>query len=169
MPQAATNVTQLAEKIAAAVPRFDPTGRRVAVSLYRELAKGEPVSVARLATLLNLRPEAVSSALSACAVFYDNGGAVTGFGGLTFAEMPPHHLRVDGQTLYAWCAWDSLCIPGILGKTADVTSRDPVTEATIGRLGARAAIEPKTLRYYDRVGLVRPAARPIRRRGGRQG
>jgi DNA-binding transcriptional MerR regulator len=30
---------------------------------------------------------------------------------------------------------------------------------TIGRLGARAAIEPKTLRYYDRVGLVRPAAR----------
>lgn len=89
MPQAATNVTQLAEKIAAAVPRFDPIGRRVAVSLYRELAKGEPVSVARLATLLNLRPEAVSSALSACAVFYDNGGAVIGFGGLTFAEMPP--------------------------------------------------------------------------------
>ena len=32
MPQAATNVTQLAEKIAAAVPRFDPIGRRVAVS-----------------------------------------------------------------------------------------------------------------------------------------
>jgi DNA-binding transcriptional MerR regulator len=30
---------------------------------------------------------------------------------------------------------------------------------TIGRLGARAAVEPKTLRYYDRVGLVRPAAR----------
>lgn len=30
---------------------------------------------------------------------------------------------------------------------------------TIGRLGERAAIEPKTLRYYDRVGLVRPAAR----------
>jgi len=30
---------------------------------------------------------------------------------------------------------------------------------TIGRLGARAGIEPKTLRYYDRVGLVKPAAR----------
>lgn len=30
---------------------------------------------------------------------------------------------------------------------------------TIGRLGVRAATEPKTLRYYDRVGLVRPAAR----------
>jgi DNA-binding transcriptional MerR regulator len=30
---------------------------------------------------------------------------------------------------------------------------------TIGRLGTLADIEPKTLRYYDRVGLVRPRAR----------
>jgi DNA-binding transcriptional MerR regulator len=30
---------------------------------------------------------------------------------------------------------------------------------TIGRLGALAEIAPKTLRYYDRVGLVRPTAR----------
>jgi len=30
---------------------------------------------------------------------------------------------------------------------------------TIGRLGTLAAIEPKTLRYYDRVGLVRPSTR----------
>ncbi len=30
---------------------------------------------------------------------------------------------------------------------------------TIGRLGALADMEPKTLRYYDRVGLVRPRGR----------
>ena len=30
---------------------------------------------------------------------------------------------------------------------------------TIGRLGALAGLEPKTLRYYDRVGLVRPSRR----------
>jgi len=30
---------------------------------------------------------------------------------------------------------------------------------TIGRLGTLADIEPKTLRYYDRVGLVRPTKR----------
>jgi DNA-binding transcriptional MerR regulator len=30
---------------------------------------------------------------------------------------------------------------------------------TIGRLGALAGLEPKTLRYYDRVGLARPASR----------
>ncbi len=30
---------------------------------------------------------------------------------------------------------------------------------TIGRLGSLAGLEPKTLRYYDRVGLVRPSGR----------
>jgi DNA-binding transcriptional MerR regulator len=30
---------------------------------------------------------------------------------------------------------------------------------TIGRLGTLSGVEPKTLRYYDRVGLVRPAGR----------
>jgi len=30
---------------------------------------------------------------------------------------------------------------------------------TIGRLGTLPAVEPKTLRYYDRVGLVRPSMR----------
>lgn len=30
---------------------------------------------------------------------------------------------------------------------------------TIGRLGSLSGLEPKTLRYYDRVGLVRPAGR----------
>jgi DNA-binding transcriptional MerR regulator len=30
---------------------------------------------------------------------------------------------------------------------------------TIGRLGTLSGLEPKTLRYYDRVGLVRPAGR----------
>lgn len=30
---------------------------------------------------------------------------------------------------------------------------------TIGRLGSLVGLEPKTLRYYDRVGLVRPAER----------
>jgi len=30
---------------------------------------------------------------------------------------------------------------------------------TIGRLGTLAGVEPKTLRYYDRVGLARPTSR----------
>jgi hypothetical protein len=33
-------------------------------------------------------------------VFFDDKGAVIGFGGLTVVEMPPHRFVVDGRTLY---------------------------------------------------------------------
>jgi alkylmercury lyase len=38
-----------------------------------------------------------------------------------------HRFLVNGQTLYTWCAWDSLFIPQILGKTARVESTCPIT------------------------------------------
>ena len=131
MSQPAVDVRQLAERLVGTVPRFDVTGRRVAVALYRELAKGEPVSLTCLAARLQLPQETVRNTLAAGSVFYDSHGAVIGFGGLTVTEMPPHGFRVDGRTLYTWCAWDSLFIPAILGKTADVSSRDPVNGVPI--------------------------------------
>jgi alkylmercury lyase len=39
----------------------------------------------------------------------------------------PHHLIVDGRTLYAWCAFDTLFLPELLGAEADVVSRCPAT------------------------------------------
>ncbi len=131
MRQAVVNITELADRIANAVPRSVPTSPRVAVTLYRLLAEGHPVPVGRLAHALNLPSDTVSQVLSPYPVFYDEHGAVIGFGGLTVAEMPPHRFRVEGRNLYTWCAWDSLFIPGILGKVADVTSVDPLTRASI--------------------------------------
>ena len=37
----------------------------------------------------------------------------------------PHRFRIDGRTLYTWCAWDSLFIPVILGLEAEVESSAP--------------------------------------------
>ncbi|MGH2398385.1 MAG: organomercurial lyase, partial [bacterium] len=131
MRQATGNIRELADKIVGAVPRFDPTSRRVAVTVYRLLAEGHSVPVERLAKALDLPGQTISQVLSRCPVFYDEQGAVIGFGGLTVAEMPPHFFRVEGRMLYTWCAWDSLFIPSILGKVAEVTSLDPVTRASI--------------------------------------
>jgi alkylmercury lyase len=36
-----------------------------------------------------------------------------------------HRFEVDGRELSTWCAWDSLFIPEILGRSARVTSTDP--------------------------------------------
>ena len=131
MQQAAVSLKELAEKIVGAFPPSDPMRRHVAVSLYRLLMEGKPVSIGRLANTLDLPGEMVSQVLSLYPAFRDDQGAVIGFGGLTVAEMPPHIFRVEGRTLSTWCAWDSLFIPGILGKTAEVTSRDPITHIPI--------------------------------------
>src|SRR5438309_11063851 len=131
MQQAAVSIKELAEKIVGAIPQSDPVSRQAAVRLYRLLAEGKPVSIGRLANALDLPGETVSEVLSRYTAFYDDQGAVIGFGGLTVAEMPPHLFLVEGRTLYTWCAWDSLFIPGILGKAAEVTSRDPITRTPI--------------------------------------
>jgi len=43
----------------------------------------------------------------------------------------PHALQFDGRTLYAWCAWDTLFLPELLGRPARVTSTDPVSEVIL--------------------------------------
>ncbi|HET7853014.1 MAG TPA: organomercurial lyase [Candidatus Methylomirabilis sp.] len=145
--QSEFRLTELVDKVAGAVARFDVAGQRMAVTLYRLLSEGEPVSVRRLAAMLNLPDEAVRNALEAWPIFFDDRNAVIGFGGLTVVEMPPHRFIVDGRSLYAWCAWDSLFIPAVLGKVARVESICPVTGASIslvvGPTGVRE-VRPNT-------------------------
>lgn len=43
----------------------------------------------------------------------------------------PYQVIVDDVTLYANCAWDSLGIPAMLGKDAQVTVEHPLTQETI--------------------------------------
>ena len=61
---------------------------------------------------------------SQCFTYADGEGRVLGFGGLAVAPMH-HRFEVDGRELSTWCAWDSLFIPEILGRSARVTSADP--------------------------------------------
>ena len=89
---------------------FSPEEQRVAVALYRELAKGKPVDAGQLGRV----PGAESRALLQRPairrfVYSDDKGRVLGFGGL--AATPMHHLfEVEGRSLWTWCAWDSLFI-----------------------------------------------------------
>jgi len=38
---------------------------------------------------------------------------------------------MDNQHLYAWCAYDAIYTPGVVGKTARIVSQDPVTGESI--------------------------------------
>lgn len=126
------------------LPAFSPKEQRVAIALYRELAKGHALDVVQLGCALGV-PLAETRALlqhgSIKTLSYADGeGRILGFGGL--AVVPMHHrFAVDGRELSTWCAWDSLFIPEILGRPAQVTSADPESGGTVRLTVAPERIE----------------------------
>jgi alkylmercury lyase len=121
----------LARDVAVAIGTLDAEQQRVAVSLYRLLAEGGPVAAERLADRAALPLETVEKLLDDWpAVYRDEHGSVVGFWGLAIREMP-HRLEIGGRTVYAWCAWDTLFLPEIVGGRAAVSSTCPTTGETV--------------------------------------
>jgi alkylmercury lyase len=108
-------------------PELDTDGRGVALATYRLLARGAPVGVEQIAAHAGLDAGRVESLLSSWrGVFRADQQRVIGFWGLTTTEFGPHRLNIDGVALSAWCAWDSLFLPELLARAADVRSRSPL-------------------------------------------
>lgn len=121
-------VEQYWKALDAALPVFSPEEQRVAMTLYSELAKGQPVDAAQLGRALGVPADEAQAFLDRESfkvfIYPDDNGRVLGFGGL--AVTPMHHrLKMDDRILWTWCAWDSVFIPEILGKRAHVLSPDP--------------------------------------------
>lgn len=143
----APSLAQYWDAIAAAVGEFTPEEQRVAVTLYKELAKGMPVNAEQLARALGVATAQARELLGRRSIkamtYPDEQGRVVGFGGLAVAPMH-HKFRVNGRTLWTWCAWDSLFIPEVLGATAYVESPDPETGEMV-----RLVVGPKDVTGVD--------------------
>lgn len=78
----------------------------------------------------------------------DDEARIVAFQGLSVVETP-HRLRVDGRTLYAWCAWDTLFLPELIGRPAAIWSTCGATGTTIslrvGREGPTDVSPPGTV------------------------
>jgi alkylmercury lyase len=123
----------LASAVANAAPDLDEEQQRIALAVYLRLAEGSPAPATEVAERVGLTAERVEELLAAWpGVFRDEGGSVIGFWGLAISRLSPmHRLQVDGRELFAWCAWDTLFLPGILAATAHVESACPTTGETI--------------------------------------
>lgn len=129
---AAPDIDALAERLAVAMPQLDPPEQRIVLALVRELALGAPVSVTQLANVARLPEAQVTDTLDRQPlVFRDDQGWITGAFGLTIIEMGHHRIHLDGQTVSAWCALDTLFLPELIGETMTVTSRSPASETAI--------------------------------------
>jgi alkylmercury lyase len=94
--------------------------------LVRLLANGTPVAPAQLAAALGWPVTQVTEALRQCEeIVFDEQGRIVG-AGLSLVPTP-HRFTVQGRTLYAWCALDTLLFPIWLGCEARISSSCPAT------------------------------------------
>lgn len=128
----ADRIEPLAGQIAAARHVSGPADQRTALILLRLLARGAPVAPAQLSEAVDLPVADVENTLEGWPeAFRDDSGQVIAFMGLSLAELGEHRLHLDGRILAAWCAWDTLFLPGLLGEPARVSSRCPTTGTQI--------------------------------------
>lgn len=98
--------------------------------LVQLLVQGQPVAPERLARVLQReRDEVLAILRTHPELEYDSQGNLVG-SGLTLVPTP-HQFQIEQQTLFAWCAFDTLSYPVELHVSAQITSRCPVTGKTI--------------------------------------
>jgi alkylmercury lyase len=138
---------QLAEDLREAGIRqaFTPDVSRLMVLLWREIARGGPVSpeqVEQIASALDIPQQTAREVLHKMCE-RDRDGNVVGIAGLS-QNKHPHRFTVNGTRLSTWCAWDSLFLPVMLQQTAEVSSLCPATGEVI-----RLIITPEGVTSYQ--------------------
>ena len=122
MAQAPPTAEALSERLLSVFPALDADDQLLSLALYRQLAQGEPVALPGLASAVGLPLDQVARRLERWpGVYSDAERRVIGYWGLTIRPMT-HRLRVDWRELFAWCAWDALFLPAVLGRRVEVSS-----------------------------------------------
>ncbi|MCW8884044.1 MAG: hypothetical protein K6L75_03175 [Cellvibrionaceae bacterium] len=121
----------LADALLSQLPTLSLEEQKVSLAIYRLLAEGEPVSQERLAKAVVMPVNHLQHMLEDwTGIYFDEAQQITGYWGLSL-KPTPHKMQVKGVYLYAWCAWDTLFIPEILGETVEVESLAPGEQSTI--------------------------------------
>jgi alkylmercury lyase len=129
-------------------------GQQLLPHAIRLLAEGRPVTLEQLAAAAGWSVKDVEAKLAAqTSAERDDQGRLLGLA-LTLRPTS-HRITVDGRTLFAWCATDTLIIPIILGRPAIVESTCPQTGAAI-----RIELTPEAVKRIDPPDAVMSAVRP---------
>ncbi len=153
-----TNLSKIASLLndAGIPPRFEPHQSHLLIRIWRMVAKGEPVSqeqIGLVASEINMPLDSATSFLKQVSEF-DKSGNVVGLVGLS-QNKHPHQFRLNDNTLYTWCAWDSLFLPAMIKQSAIIKSRCPVTGEIISITVSPTMVE-KTEPVNAAVSIVIP-------------
>jgi alkylmercury lyase len=144
----------IAEQLACCTPREDPRDRRAQLALIRLLAEGDPVEPGRLAARVGAPVAELAALLDGWWGVQTENGRIVAFRGLSVAEAP-HRMKVDGRNLHTWCAWDTLFLPELIARPAQVESTCPVTGGPVS-----LEVGPEGPRDVSPAGAVLSFLRP---------
>ncbi len=118
--------------------------------VLQSIASGNPVSAEELATNLGFGLKETQILMrrsrKSGADFDDEGRMI---GNALTLRPTAHRLEIGGQTLYAWCALDTLFLPGLIGKTGEVHSTSAATGDPI-----RLTVAPTGIQQFDPASTV---------------
>jgi len=123
--------------------RICGTNEAFCFQLLRLLGQGRPVSAAQIGAALGISEIAVTETFQRMPdIERDERGQVVGWG--LSLQQTPHQFRINGHTLYTWCALDALTYPLLLEQTAQVESVCPITLMPI-----RLSVGPEGINALD--------------------
>ncbi len=143
------SLDDLVARLLPVLPSLDAREQTLSLKLLQLLANGNPVSRQQLAESLSVSIDVVNETLGRWwGVYYDEQHQITGYWGLS-VKPTQHHVRINGRTLYAWCAWDTLFLPGLLNATVTIESRCAQTDNRI-----QLTLGPEGLQEVQPAGAV---------------
>ncbi len=146
---AGTTAHEVAQRLQPLFPALDELDQRLSLAIYRNLARGAPVHLKDLFSEIGMdAAEGARRMQPWPGVYYDGEQRVIGYWGLSLASMR-HRLRISGRELFAWCAWDTLFLPAVLGTRIDVASACHATGEPV-----RLTVDPTGVESADPQGLA---------------
>lgn len=158
MSDSTVSLERLSKAISDGMLALDPGDARIVLSVYRLLARGEPVSPRAVAEAASLDQELVEKRLAEWPGVFLRDGAVIGFWGLALPEMS-HRFEIEGKALHTWCAYDALFLPELIGQGAVKRSRDGRGDHTYGSSEPGGRPQPRKRGHL----IPRPDHHPLRR------
>ena len=118
--------------------------------IVRGIAEHGAVSPESLGAQLRLEPARIREVLAGLATMGMEIDAEGNVVGAALTSTPTQHaVRLGGRALFAWCALDTLFIPGLAGEKADIESTCPVSGDAI-----RLRVSPDGACEYTPSGAV---------------
>ena len=143
-------IQEMARKMQERLLDYGADHSRLLLRVLRRLARGRPVTReqtdAIIAELGIARDEAHRFLQEVTE--RDAGDRIVGIMGLSLNDHP-HRFTVNGASLSAWCAEDTLFLPSLLKQTATVESYSPITREKI-----RLTVSPESVEDVSPAGAV---------------